>query len=281
MLNKNSSDFDAIEELDLNSQEYIEANFDYDEEECIRELDESENDSDPVIEPTVPERLSKPNNVDRFAYGSLEPAIAKKAKEAANRIRASYKNSVTAVIAIGTDLKTMKDTLDHGAFGEWIASEFEMTSRSAQNYMNAAKFAVGEYETISLLPAASVYKLTAPSTPAEVRGYAVEEIAAGRLPTLREIKAQIAEVRARIASDRHKASKNANVKPGEAEKAKSKAERILEDQQTAAADAIALFEKCLGDQLVQFRDLCKTARLTIDSAFTRSMPPKRMPTQGA
>lgn len=75
-------------------------------------------------------------------------------------IRARFNMDVPA---IGTHLAAVKDVLPHGAFGPWMARELGITPRTAQNYMQAAAFLAGKSASISHLPPAIIYKLSAPT----------------------------------------------------------------------------------------------------------------------
>lgn len=67
--------------------------------------------------------------------------------------------TVGDIIAIGGLLREAKLQLRHGAFGPWLASEFDFSERTAQNYMRAHKFA-GKNATVAdlkLTPSALYY----------------------------------------------------------------------------------------------------------------------------
>jgi hypothetical protein len=108
----------------------------------------------------------------RFDYSTLDdPALAADALATAARIRTRLHPSVCE---IGRDLIDMKRRMGHGKFGLWIASELGINRRTAENYMNAANFAEGKSESISLLPPTVLYALGARSALPEV----VEEVLA-------------------------------------------------------------------------------------------------------
>jgi Protein of unknown function (DUF3102) len=54
-----------------------------------------------------------------------------------------------AVIETGRDLVAIKEKMPHGDFQLWIDAEFQMSPRTAENYMNAAKFVEGKNATVA------------------------------------------------------------------------------------------------------------------------------------
>ncbi len=68
-----------------------------------------------------------------------------------------------------------------------------MTERSAENYMNAARWIEGKSEKISDLPAAAIYALAAPTAPAGVVNDVVAAVENGAKLRVQDIKSRIAE----------------------------------------------------------------------------------------
>src|SRR3954468_23436366 len=104
-----------------------------------------------------------------FDYSTLDPEIAAEARAIAERVRARHRQHVEAIIATGCELLRVKAALAHGHFGEWLAAEFGWTGRTARNYMAAAEHFRTRTETVSVLPPAVIYQLTARSTPQHLR----------------------------------------------------------------------------------------------------------------
>jgi hypothetical protein len=126
-----------------------------------------------------------------FDYGSLPAEIRNEAKIIADEIKRRMRD---AVIEVGAVLARIKDRLPHGQFGEWLSAEFGMTERTAQNYMAAAALAA-KYETVSVLPAGSLYLLAAPSTPEPARHAVIERLGRGEAPSAKAIKTLIADAK--------------------------------------------------------------------------------------
>jgi len=125
-----------------------------------------------------------------FDYSALDHGLADEARAVADRIRGRLRS---ACLDTGRDLIGMKDRLGHGHFGAWLKAEFDITERSAENYMNAFKFLEGKSETVSYLPPSVVYKLAAPSAPAAVVAEVVAAAEAGMMPAPKEIKRRLAD----------------------------------------------------------------------------------------
>jgi hypothetical protein len=125
-----------------------------------------------------------------FDYTALSEDLASVARSIAERIRTRMRASIADT---GCDLIEIKDQMPHGAFGRWIDAEFQMSERSAQNYMNAAKFLEGKTATVADLPPAVIYALAAPSAPSDVVAEIVAAAEAGEMPAAREIKGKLAD----------------------------------------------------------------------------------------
>jgi predicted NAD-dependent protein-ADP-ribosyltransferase YbiA (DUF1768 family) len=100
-----------------------------------------------------------------FDYAAIAPELATEARAVAARIRDRLRKNVSE---IGHDLIAIKAKLPHGAFTDWIAAEFSMGARTAENYMQAAQFLADKNANFSVLPPSAIYALAAPSAPAEV-----------------------------------------------------------------------------------------------------------------
>jgi hypothetical protein len=132
----------------------------------------------------------------RFNYAELDPDIASEAKDAAGRIRIIWRNTTAGVIEVGERLSAIKDRLPHGQFTPWLAAEFEMSDRAARLYMNAAAWAAGKTEIVSVLQPTTIYALAAPSTPDTVKVGVLERLKNGEAVTDPEVKQLIAQAKA-------------------------------------------------------------------------------------
>ena len=73
-----------------------------------------------------------------FTYASLDAEQQKVAKDAAQFIDSRQRGMASAVLEIGQKLNEVKAALGHGLFAAWVDASFNMTMRTAQNYMQAA-----------------------------------------------------------------------------------------------------------------------------------------------
>jgi Protein of unknown function (DUF3102) len=117
-----------------------------------------------------------------FNYDRLTTAVAQDLRDRAARIRQSIANTMPVIIAIGNELLAAKEKLDHGQFSDWVQDEVGIQTRTAQNYMNAARFAAAhKSEIVSHLHPAAVYQLAAPSTPPRVVNAVLDRVEAGEV----------------------------------------------------------------------------------------------------
>jgi hypothetical protein len=92
-------------------------------------------------------------------------------------------------------LLCVKTRLEHGLFSRWVRDELRCTVRTAENYMSAASLASeSKREMISSLPPTSVYKLAAPSMPADAKSRILGALAANEV-SIGAIEAEVRLVR--------------------------------------------------------------------------------------
>lgn len=211
--------------------------------------------------------------VSAFDYAGIDPAIAEQARKIADRIRTRIRASV---IDVGKDLLAIKDRLGHGKFGPWLAAEFNMSERAAQNYMAAAKAFGDESATIAVLPPTTIYKLAASSTPANVRQAVLTDLKARKPLAAKEVEwsIQIAKTEERQRREKEKEEQRrhalkAKETPEEAKKreaAEARAEKLrkakeekakaeIERHAKAVADVVDFLKQHLGPNFAQFRKL--------------------------
>lgn len=123
-----------------------------------------------------------------FDYSGVSAEIANEAEATAERIRDRHRDSI---IATGNDLLSIKNKLAHGKFGSWLDYHFNMSERSAQNYMNAAQVFGSAPKVIDALPAATIYKLAAKNVPALIKQNVINEIQSGKSLVAKDIEKRI------------------------------------------------------------------------------------------
>lgn len=155
-------------------------------------------DLDPIDAPASPQtQIHKAVRLPGFDYSGLSSAVVKEAEAAATRIRDRLRESI---LTTGAELLDIKEKLGHGKFGKWLNFHFGWRERTAQNYMNAATAFASSPKIIDMLPASTIYKLAARSTPDELRREVTEDIAKGLRPTKSEVEKRIAETKAVVGS---------------------------------------------------------------------------------
>ena len=159
-----------------------------------REVDEPRGEAMEIE--TATEAALPDNVVPGFDYAALDPDIASEAKVAAERIRVVLSHTTAGIIAAGEQLKAIKDKLPHGRFTPWLIAEFGMSDRTARLYMNAAEWAAGKTEIVSVLQPTTVYALAAPSTPDTVKVGLLERLENSEAITDTEVKQLIAIAKA-------------------------------------------------------------------------------------
>ena len=115
------------------------------------------------------------------------------------RIRASLARAATDIIEVGKDLLRAKELLPHGEFTGWLASQFELSHRSANQFMAAARRFGAELESVASLPSGVVLELSSPSVPEGL----VEAVLDGRVPaSVGAVREQLSRHRARRSGQR-------------------------------------------------------------------------------
>lgn len=234
-----------------------------------------------------------------FNYAALTSAEARKARKAADAIRASIKNAQQSYMDAGRELVAIKDAIPHGEFGKWLDAEFGMSVRTAQNYMNAFKL-WQENETVSDLSPKAIYALAAPSTPLDVKKGILDRIKSGEVPSGNSIITEITAAKRKAAEEAEKAKAEANLKTEaernaaakkekasadyKAKKAKREAEERAESERRraalkqTAASAVVMLQDKLGTDLLKFYQFFKRADIwdftnCLEEAVARTASP--------
>jgi hypothetical protein len=186
--------------------------------------------------PKVPQPAPQAQQVEqrkRFNYSGLPPAAAKIAQQAVDDIRRWQK---AAVVDTGLALLKVKAALGHGAFGDWLDAEFGMGHRTATNYMNAAAFAEGKSEKISILPSTALYALASPDADQKVVAEVLAEIEAGAVIPAQTVRDRLNDAtRARIAAASVKSAEE--IKKEKENERKRRQAQVARDKQREAESA--------------------------------------------
>ncbi len=169
-------------------------------------------------------------------YKKLLKADAEELKEAADRIRERHR---TSIIETGKDLLKIK-TNKSGIFVRWLEIEFDMSVRTAWNYISVAEQFASTPKVVDVFPPATVYKLAASGTPDAIRKAVVLEVNSGACPTKEDVERRITEARNRARKDRldarQKLADEKEIAAWKATEAKAWAKREKELKKNGAAD---------------------------------------------
>jgi hypothetical protein len=111
--------------------------------------------------------------------------------EHAEVIRTLGKRAVADIIEIGRRLIEAKAIAGHGGWTPWLEREFGWTDQSARNYMNVADLAKSKTVLDFDMPIRALYRLAAPSTPAEVIDAVADGSARGETFTHQQVETMI------------------------------------------------------------------------------------------
>ncbi len=137
--------------------------------------------------------LTQPDSV----YAELRPAERALLRAATAGIRREVGRAALGAYNTGQHLLRVKDLLEHGQFGRWLAAEFSWTRRTAERLMLIAVRFAGKSDTLSLFSLSAVHLLAAPSTPPEAVAEAEDDAAAGRKITGRQARRLVHRAKAR------------------------------------------------------------------------------------
>lgn len=162
------------------------------------------------------------NDVTKFEYAEMPTADQVAVRAAAERIRVRMKRTVEDIIAIGSDLLTVKARLPHGEFLPWVEVEFGMSDQTARNFMNVAQRYSDKSKTVLDLSPRVLYELAAPSTPEPIRQAVEAKAKAGESISVVEVQ--------RLKREAAGANRRAKDAEAEAERQKGKADTLAEGQ---------------------------------------------------
>ncbi len=115
-----------------------------------------------------------------FDYTPLDEAKRVRIQVKTEAIKSRLKRTAEDIIAIGQDLLDVKKDLDHGEFQNWLKAEFDMSERSAQQFIQVAtKFGgLTKSAKIADLTPTILYLISSPSTPSVI----ADQVIAGDIP---------------------------------------------------------------------------------------------------
>lgn len=133
-----------------------------------------------------------PAGAAAFDYSALRADVVDEARAVARRIVENQERHLAMAVEAGRELAAIKDKVGHGNWSTWLEQACGINIRTAQNYMATAEAFGDKYETVSYLPASTVYKLAASKVEA-VREAVVSELEAGAKLSAKDIENRIWE----------------------------------------------------------------------------------------
>ncbi len=128
------------------------------------------------------------------------------------------RRTLTDALEIGREALRINRILGHGEIGRWLRDTFgEGRARTIYNWMGMVEYArtrPEEFATFSILHVSAVYLLTAPKAPRDAVEKIVRQIGAGCIPSIRAVRAEIAQAKQRSAEARLTTSPAAAEAPG-------------------------------------------------------------------
>ncbi len=143
------------------------------------------------------------NIITPFSYEGLSATEATELQAVTARIKDRLTRQVSDIIDTGCDLIEVKSKLDHGQFENWLTQEFSMTTRTARRFMQAATWAEGKSDTVSVLTPTAIYLLSAPSTPESVAQTVFKSVESGEPAKPEAIRDLITEAKDRDRKAEH------------------------------------------------------------------------------
>jgi hypothetical protein len=134
--------------------------------------------------------------MEPFAYDALDSETRIVVQQKTTEIRERVDSMRRSSIEIGQRLREVKSRLRHGAWGDWLASEFRWSDQTALNMINVAEMAdqtpkILEFE--DRFAKSALTALASPSTPPEARQAALDLAERGEKVTSTKAQQLIAE----------------------------------------------------------------------------------------
>jgi hypothetical protein len=134
--------------------------------------------------------------MDHFDYTPIVKVDTEHLRDNAARARTLLALIMPAVIEVGEIVIESRDRIPHGFFQAWCEHAMGIDHRSALNYASLAKLARKHgRERIEKLSLSAGYRLAAPSTPAGVVTEILDRVAAGDVPSAKQVKELIRKTR--------------------------------------------------------------------------------------
>lgn len=152
----------------------------------------------------------------QFNYDLLDSDTREFVEKQTSEIRKIYARSLRDAWEAGRLLLEVKDKLEHGQFGQWIASELGLSRSTACNQMHLAQsFNCANFAQLEL-PISTCYELARGSTPSSARDEVIQRSQSGETITHQMARQIIADHKSQVNTGVAEQSCLPDVKPSDA-----------------------------------------------------------------
>lgn len=118
--------------------------------------------------------MPNPLKLSKFDYEQLDNETSSLLIAQTGRIKELLSQTISNIVQIGLSLIEVKNRLGHGQYMDWLSAEFEMSTRTAENFVSVATcFSETDFSELDIAKSA-LYTLAAPSVPEEARQEALK-----------------------------------------------------------------------------------------------------------
>jgi hypothetical protein len=133
--------------------------------------------------------LLSPEEVELFFdYSRIDEKARSQVMEAARDIKPRLKSLAREIFTIGRHLNAAKALLPHGEWQSWLQDEFNLSVRSAQNFMAVDNRLSGKNANFAFLDPSALYLLAAASTPEQAVTAVEEQLSEGQTPSYTQVR---------------------------------------------------------------------------------------------
>lgn len=136
----------------------------------------------------VSKRRAKTGGDAPFDYQNIAPRDAAKCEQAVEKIAGYQRRMAGDIVAIGKELLSVKERLEHGQFGDWLEHYFKWSPATAKRMMQAAE----TFKTLNLsdltIDQSALYLLASDKCPDEIREEVIERAENGERITHASVK---------------------------------------------------------------------------------------------
>lgn len=123
-----------------------------------------------------------------FDYSRIDEKARGRVMDAARDIKPRLKSLAREIFTIGRHLNTAKSLMPHGEWQNWLQEEFNLSARSAQNFMAVDNRLSGKNAKFAFLDPSALYLLAAPSTPEEAVTAVEDQLSGGQTPSYTQVR---------------------------------------------------------------------------------------------